>query len=96
MKIIALSEFQLELDDILSHIEKDSIAKALNFNDELESKINSIVDFPYKNRKSIYFNKKENRDMIFKGYTITYHIDEINKQIVLLGIKKYKNRFLIE
>ena len=69
---------------------------ALKFNNELESKINSIANFPYKNRQSIYFPDENNRDMIFKGYTITYHIDKKNQTIVLLGIKKYKDKFLTQ
>jgi len=96
MKIVALPEFKIELDDILAYIAQDSIENALNFNRELEFKINNLVNFPYKNRQSIYFSEENNRDMTFKGYTITYHIDETDNKIVLLGIKKYKKRFLIE
>jgi hypothetical protein len=48
---------------------------------------------PYKYRKSIYFDNENIRDLIYKGYTIPYLIDEDNKSIVLLGIIKYKEKF---
>ena len=43
---------------------------------------------PYMHRKSIHFDSEQARDLIFKGYTITYFIYE--DKIVILGILKYK------
>lgn len=44
---------------------------------------------PYKYRKSFYYDDINVRDMIFKGYTIPYLIDEKNNKIVLLDIFKW-------
>ena len=48
---------------------------------------------PYKCRKSIYFTKENIRDLIFKGYTIVYKIDELKDIITIVGIKKYQKKF---
>jgi plasmid stabilization system protein ParE len=92
MVIKQLPDFQKELDDILDYIAKDSLQRAIYFNSQLQEKINSLAIMPFKCRRSIYFNDESIRDLIFKGYTITYHIDQ--NEIILLGIKKYKNNFL--
>jgi mRNA-degrading endonuclease RelE of RelBE toxin-antitoxin system len=49
------------------------------------------VDMPYKCRKSIYFNDDTKRDLIYKGYTIVYKIDEDKDTITIIGMKKYQN-----
>ncbi len=91
MVIIRSSSFLEELDMVLDFIALDSLHNALQFNQDLKARINSLVDFPYKFRQSIYFDDKNIRDFIFKGYTIPYFIDEENNKLVVLGILKYKN-----
>jgi len=49
-----------------------------------------LVHMPYKFKQSIYFDSEEIRDLVFKGYTIPYKIDEVKNQIVIIGINKYK------
>jgi len=90
MVIIRSSSFLEELDVVLDFIALDSLHNALQFNKNLKIRINALVDFPYKFRQSIYFNDKNIRDLIFKGYTIPYFIDEKNDKLVVLGILKYK------
>jgi len=46
---------------------------------------------PYKCRKSLYFENDKIRDLIYKGYTIVYKIDEIKNIIIIIGMKKYQN-----
>jgi len=41
---------------------------------------------PYKFRKSIHFNDENIRDLVFKGYTVPYLVDD--EVIVVLGIVK--------
>ena len=95
MCIEKLSEFQEELVDILDYISKDSLQKAIKFNNQLKEHIDAIVDMPFKHRKSIHFDDENIRDLIFKGYTTTYYIDMASDKIILLGIKKYKKDFLL-
>lgn len=94
MKIEKYPEFQRELDDILDYIALDSLQRAIAFKKELYKQISKIADMPYIHRKSIHFNDKQARDLIFKGYTITYFI--YGDKIVILGILKYKKSFLIQ
>lgn len=94
MKIEKYPEFQKELDDILDYIALDSLQRAIKFKIELQEQISKIPDMPYAHRRSIHFNNEQARDLIFKGYTITYFIYE--DKIVILGILKYKETFLIK
>lgn len=94
MKIEKYPEFQKELDDILDYIALDSLQRAIKFKIELQEQISKIPNMPYSHRRSIHFNNEQVRDLIFKGYTITYFIYE--DKIVILGILKYKETFLIK
>ncbi len=62
---------------------KDKIQASRKFKTDIDKKIGDLRNFPYKNRKSIYFDDENIRDMIYKGYTITY---EINSQIDTIEI----------
>ena len=46
---------------------------------------------PYACRKSIYFNREDIRDLIFKGYIIVYKIDNDKGLITVFGFTKYKD-----
>lgn len=92
MQITEKNSFTETLDNILRYIAKDSLNRAFDFNDQLEEKIDNIPYMPYKYRKSIYHNNENIRDMIFKGYTISYLIDKENNQIILLDIIKWINK----
>ena len=72
MKIIRSRKFLNKLKNILAYIAKDKITAAKRFRHELNEKINNLTHFPYKYRKSYYFNNENIRDMIFKGYMIIY------------------------
>jgi len=45
---------------------------------------------PYKHRKSIFFNREDIRDLIFKGYVIVYKVDERSQTIEIFGFTKYE------
>jgi len=85
---------QIELDDkfkrnfqtILEYIAKDKITASKNFKKELFKQIKNIPNFPYKYRKSFYFEDKNIRDIIFQGYTIVYEVDINQDLIVVLDI----------
>lgn len=94
LEIIRDKEFSTSLEEITKYIALDSKNRAKNFVLELFIKIENIQHYPFKYRKSLYFDNEFMRDMIFKGYTIVYFIDEINKKIVLLEIFKYKNKLI--
>ena len=91
MKIVRSKKYTLSLQNIIAYISKDSKSRAFNFKNELEKVVNDLVNMPYKFRPSIYFTDKNKRDLIFKGYTIVYKIDEEKDIITIIGIKKYQN-----
>lgn len=78
----------------MAYISKDSKKKALSFRRELDKQINNLVTFPYKFRKSIYHNNENIRDMIFKGYTVSYVIDEEKETIAVFDIFKWIDKQL--
>ena len=86
MKISRTTEYQAELLVILKYIAKDKISASKNFKIELDNQIDEIPNFPYKYRKSIYFDDENVRDMIFRGYTINYEMDLDKNRIFILSI----------
>jgi len=89
MVIVRRSEYLTALKVILSFISKDSKNRALNFKSQLDSKINNLVNFPYKFKQSKNHNNEDVRDMIYKGYTITYFIENDKDRISILDIYKW-------
>lgn len=87
MKITLDDKFKNSLDNILDFIALDSLNQSKKFNRDLFKQIYKIPDMPYKFRKSIHFNDENIRDLVFKGYTVPYLIDD--EVIVVLGIVKY-------
>jgi len=83
MIIRRTEEYQKELLIILKHIANDKITASRKFKKDLNEQIANIPNFPYKYRKSIYFNDENVRDMIFKKYTINYEID-LNKNTIFI------------
>ena len=92
MVIVRKKEYTLALKNILSFIAKDSKQRALNFKSQLDNKINNLDCFPYKYRQSKNHNDKNVRDMIFKGYTITYLIENDRNRISILDIYKWMDK----
>ncbi len=90
MQIIYQPKFINSFNNIWDYIAQDSKNRANKFKREIKKLIEDIHHMPYKCRKSIYFDDDNIRDLIFKGYTIVYKVDETKEQIAILGIKKYK------
>ena len=77
---------------IWDYIAKDSISRANSFKSKLKFTIQNLKNFPYKYRQSNYYDDGNIRDLIFKGYTIPYLVDEEKNQIVILDIFKWSHR----
>ena len=86
MQIKLDEKFEINFNSILEYIAQDKISASKKFRQDLFKQIKNLPNFPYKFRKSIYFNNDNIRDMIFKGYTIVYEIDLDNNRIILLNI----------
>lgn len=84
--------FDDNLLSILKYIAKNSPQNAKDFKNKLDKKIKNIPNMPLKARKSFYFDDINVRDLIFKGYTIPYYIDENLSIIVIIDIFKWQDR----
>jgi len=89
MKIIFKDTFVLRLEKQLDFIASDSPANTRRFKNNLFRKIKAIPSNPYKHRKSIYFDDQNIRDLIFRGYTIVFRIN--NQTIEVFGFVKFQN-----
>lgn len=92
MQIIKDEIFTQNLKNILKFIAKDSKNRAFDFNNQLFYHINKLPYMPLKCRKSYYYHNENVRDLVFKGYTIPYLIDNEFEKIVILDIFKWSNR----
>ncbi|RKY53635.1 MAG: type II toxin-antitoxin system RelE/ParE family toxin [Candidatus Neomarinimicrobiota bacterium] len=86
MKIVYLESFQTRLNRQLSYIAYDSPVNAKRFRDGLKKAIHKIKKYPYSNRRSIFFDNDDIRDLVYKGYIIVYRITE--KHIEVFGFTK--------
>ena len=91
MLIVKTQRFNIEFEQILDFIAQDSLSRALSFQQELLNLVYQIVNFPLKNRQSPKTTNTNIRELIFKGYTIHYLVDEPNDQIIILGIFNQNN-----
>ena len=92
MQIIRDEQYLFELSKIINFMASSSVIVALNFLDKLDVKIDNLANMPYKFRPSQYYKDKNIRDLIFKGYTIPYLVDENKNLIVVLDIFKWSYR----
>ncbi|NVJ46111.1 MAG: type II toxin-antitoxin system RelE/ParE family toxin, partial [Cytophagia bacterium] len=70
MRIRLQDSFIRKLNRQVAYIAWDKPSAARKFKNDLLIKLKGINDHPFKHRKSIYFDDKNIRDLIFKGYTI--------------------------
>ena len=92
MKVEFNSLFEEALFNILMYIMHDSEYASFMFEEELFKHLEDLPLFPYKFRKSIYYDDENIRDYIFMGYTIPYLVDEKHDVIVVLDIFKWLER----
>lgn len=92
MQIIRDVKYLNALDIVLEFIARDSFKKSIKFLHFIDKHINQIPDMPYKYRQSYYYTAKNIRDLIVKGYTIPYFIDEEKQTIIILDIFKWSQR----
>ena len=87
MKIEYDDKFAIKMNEIWHFIALDSQSSANLFKNELRLHIENTTHFPYKFRKSKWFDNENTRDLIYKGYTIPYLIQ--TDKIVILDIFKW-------
>ena len=90
MKIIYEESFLVSLLQILQFIAKDKKSASVKFKNDLKNKILLLKESPLMCRNSIYIDDKKYHDLVFKGYTTIYKIDE--EVIKVLDIFKWEDR----
>ncbi len=91
MRLKILKSFRDKLNDQIDYIAKDKPAAARKFKSDLIQRIKDIPKMPYANRKSIFFERENIRDLVFKAYIIVYKIDEQKKVIEAFGFTKFED-----
>ena len=86
MQIRKTKRYQKDLSDILIYISKDKITASKNFRKEIDKRIQTIPNFPYQYKQSIYSNDKNIRELTFKGYTLVYRVNKDKNLIEILTI----------
>ena len=89
MTILRRQEYLTALKAIILFISRDSRSRAINFKSQLDGQINELVNFPYKFQQSKNHDDEDVRDMTFKGYTVTYLIENEKNRILILDIYKW-------
>lgn len=69
---------------------KNSPKSARKLKTELIQRIKEIPENPYLFRKSIYFENELIRDLIHKGYTVVFRINE--HQIEIFGFTRFQEK----
>lgn len=90
MKLKITREFRDKLNAQVDFIAKDKPSAARKFKNDIIKKIKDIPDMPYKNKKSIFFDRDDVRDLVFKGYIIIYKVDQELQETEVFGFIKYE------
>jgi len=90
MKIKFSKSFAQRLNDQVDYIANDKPSAARKFKTEIIARIKQIPQVPYGNRKSIFFDRNDIRDLIYKGYLVVYKINEAEKSIEVFGFVKWE------
>ena len=90
MTIVKDIKYNRRLYQIMAYIAQDKKSAVIKFEKALNKQINNLTQFPYKYRKSYYFDDNRYRDMVFKGYTVIYKVEP--GTIKILDIFKWQER----
>jgi plasmid stabilization system protein ParE len=92
MKIRILKSFRDKLNEQVEYIAKDKPGAARKFKSDVLKRIQDIPSMPFACRISIFFDREDIRDLVFKGYIIVYKVDESEGMITVFGFSKYQNQ----
>lgn len=90
MKLKFSEEFRRKLGEQVSYIAKDKPSAARKFRKDLLDQIRLVPLYPFKCKRSIYFEDDSIRGLTFKGYTVLYQIDDEQNAILVFSFLKYQ------
>ena len=82
MNIVLTEHFLESLGSIVDFIASDSKTRADKFADDIYAHIQSATFMPKKHRKNEFLGDENARDIIFKGYVITFLIKENELEVL--------------
>lgn len=92
MKLRILKSFRDKLDEQVRYIAEDKPGAARKFKTDILKRIQEVPSMPYACRRSIFFERDDIRDLVFKGYVIVYKVDDSEKVVTVFGFSKYKDK----
>jgi plasmid stabilization system protein ParE len=92
MEVKISSRFSEKLEHQVEYIALDKPKAAIKFQKELIAKIQDLGKFPYRCKTSSRFDDEFVRELVFKGYSIFYRIDEAEHSLTVFGFTKYENK----
>lgn len=88
MRVVFKDTFLSRLDKQVDYLARGGHRAGQKFRKEIIQVIKQIPKNPYQYRKSIYFDDILVRDLIYKGYTITFFIN--GNVIEIFGFTRYQ------
>lgn len=92
MKVKIAKSFSDKLKAQVAFIAKDKPAAARKFKNDLISKIKELPVNPYLHRKSVFFDRDDIRDLVFKGYVVLYKVNVKLETIEVFGFTKWQEK----
>ena len=89
MKVKIAAIFYKKFLKQIDYISNDKPVAARKFKSDILEKLKELPLMPYKNRKSVFYEEDNIRDLIFKGYIIVYRVNDEDKEIEVFGFIKY-------
>jgi plasmid stabilization system protein ParE len=91
MKLKISTSFRDRLTRQIEYIANDKPSAARKFKAEIIARIKEIPQMPYSHRKSIFFDREDIRELIYKGYIIVYKVNKKENTIVVFGFAKFQD-----
>lgn len=91
MKIEITPQFQQRLRRQVIYISGDKPTAAQKLSKLIYSEIRKVPNMPYKHRQSKFFEDKNFRELIVKGYAINFEIVTDENKIVVFGLHKWED-----
>ena len=89
MKVKIAAIFYKKFLKQIDYISNDKPVAARKFKSDILEKLKELPLMPYRNRKSVFYEEDNIRDLIFKGYIIVYRVNDEDKEIEVFGFIKY-------
>ncbi len=90
MKIRFEEQFVKSLAQKIDYIAIDNPSASVKFKNDILQKCKDVANMPFKYRKSIYHEDENVRDLIHKGYTAVYMVEEdFVSFVALINHEKY-------